>query len=117
MSISLTVAYVKAQFLTDMTRVDHDTMLGDIITDVVARAVAYIDSDDVTAQSNMPAELLRPLAKQVAYEYRRRSDTGLQSVTFPDGNVNRFSDDEWLNDVKSALDRNANFHYFGDQET
>lgn len=117
MAITLTIAFVKEQFLTDMTRVDHDTLLENLITDVVARAVAYLASDDITGQSNMPTELLRPLAKQVSFEYRRRTDPGLQSVTFPDGSVSRFNDEEWLTDVKATLDRNANFHYFGDQES
>jgi hypothetical protein len=115
MPISLTVAYVKEQFLTDMTRTDHDTMLGDLITDVVARAVEYIDDTNVIGQSTLPATLQRPLAKQVAYEYRRRSDVGLQSVTFPDGSVNKFNSDEWLDDVLTVLDR-SRYHSFGDQE-
>jgi len=116
MAITLTVAYVKEQFLTDMTRTDHDTLLENLIIDVVARAVAYIDDTDVTGQSTLHASLQRPLAKQVSYEYRQRTSPGLQSVTFPDGSVNKFSDDEWITDVKAALDRSRYFG-FGDQET
>ena len=115
MSISLTTTYVRAQFLTDMTGTDFDAMLGDLITDVVARAVEYLGDDAITGQSTMPAELLRPLAKQVSYEFRRRKDAGLTSISFPDGSVNKFSDDEWLKDVSIVLDRHT-YIYLGDQE-
>lgn len=116
MAISLTVAYVKSHFLTDMTTADFDTVLGELITDVVGRAVEYINDDDITAQATLPAELLRPLAKQVSYEFRRKKDPGLQSTSFPDGSVNKFSDDEWLPDVLGAIKRHTYFS-LGDQES
>lgn len=116
MAITLTVAYVKEQFLTDMTRTDHDTMLENLITDVVARAVTYLDDTAVTGQATLHASLQRPLAKQVSYEYRQRTAPGLQSISFPDGSVHKFNDDEWITDVKAAFDRRR-FFGFGDQET
>ena len=116
MAISLTVTYVKNHFLTDMTTTDFDTMLGELITDVVARAIEYINDATILTQATMPAELLRPLAKQVSYEFRRKKDPGLQSTSFPDGSVNKFSDDEWLPDVLGAIQRHMHFD-FGDQES
>jgi len=53
----------------------------------------------------LPASLRTKLIKQISYEFRRRKDIGLASVTYPDGTINKFAMDEWLPDVKAELDR------------
>jgi hypothetical protein len=52
-----------------------------------------------------PLDLRRKLLKQVAYEFRRRSDPGLSAVSYPDGTVSKFAIAEWLEDVEAMLSR------------
>jgi hypothetical protein len=54
-------------------------------------------------EDDFPASLRRKLLKQVSYEFRRRSDPGLSSVSYPDGSVQKFSIGEWLPDVEAEL--------------
>lgn len=56
-------------------------------------------------EDDLPAALRSKLLKQIIYEYRRRRDPGLSSVTFPDGNVQKFQIGEWLPDVEAHLER------------
>lgn len=64
--------------------------------------VTYDGGYDATS---FPKDLRRKLIKQIVYEFRRRNDPGLQTVQFPDGSISKFSMDEWLDDVRSVLDR------------
>jgi hypothetical protein len=57
------------------------------------------------AEDDLPVSLRGALIKQIAYNFRRRKDPGLSSVTFPDGTIQKHSIDEWLKDVKKELDR------------
>lgn len=53
----------------------------------------------------IPTALRSKLLKQITYEFRRRRDPGLSSVSFPDGTINKFATGEWLPDVEAALGR------------
>jgi hypothetical protein len=55
------------------------------------------------AENDYPSSLRRKLLKQVAYEFRRRSDPGLSAVSYPDGSVQKFALGEWLPDVEAEL--------------
>ena len=55
------------------------------------------------AENDYPTALRRKLLKQVAYEFRRRSDPGLSAVSYPDGSVQKFAIGEWLPDVEAEL--------------
>jgi hypothetical protein len=53
----------------------------------------------------IPADLEMAARSQVAYEFRRRKDIGLESVSFPDGSIQKVSSGEFLSSVKQVLDR------------
>jgi hypothetical protein len=56
-------------------------------------------------EDDYPPALRRKLLKQVSYEFRRRNDPGLSSVSAPDGSVQKFDIGEWLKDVEAELER------------
>jgi len=58
-------------------------------------------------QATLPRDLKRALIIHTAYRWRRRKDPGLTAVVYPDGSVNRYSQDEWLPNVKSILQRHG----------
>lgn len=106
MSVSITVANLKLNYLQKLTDVTtYDTVLQSMIDDVISVAVDYLDDDDYTSAATLPSALTRPLMKQCAYEFNRRQDLGLVSVTAPDGTLSKMEIEEWLSDVKMALDR------------
>ena len=53
----------------------------------------------------LPADLEMAARTQVAYDFRRRKDIGLESVSFPDGSLQKVSSGEFLPSVKAVLDR------------
>lgn len=61
------------------------------------------DEDDI------PEPVRNKLIKQMMYEFRRRKDPGLSSVTYPDGSINKYEIKEWLPDVKKVLMRKKRY--------
>jgi hypothetical protein len=53
----------------------------------------------------VPGDLEMAVRSQVAYDFRRRRDIGLESVSFPDGSIQKMSSGEFLPAVKQVLDR------------
>jgi hypothetical protein len=51
----------------------------------------------------VPEDLQQAVSTQVAYEYRRRNDPGLQAVAFPDGSIQKMDVGEFLSSVKTTL--------------
>jgi hypothetical protein len=51
----------------------------------------------------IPEDLQQAVCTQVAYEYRRRNDQGLQAVSFPDGSIQKMDVGEFLSMVKTTL--------------
>jgi hypothetical protein len=94
---------VKSEQYIDIKDDDRDDILTQLIEDVTARMISYLDNDPAAIVTD---ELAQACAKQVTYEFRRRKDLGLSSVTYPDGNINKYQVDEWLSDVLKILDRN-----------
>jgi hypothetical protein len=53
----------------------------------------------------IPADLEGAICQQVVYEWRRRNDPGLNSVSLPDGTINKMQVGEWLEAVEQTLKR------------
>jgi hypothetical protein len=67
----------------------------------------YDESDNFSAEAYVPipADLEGAVCQQVVYEWRRRNDPGLSTVSLPDGTINKFQVGEWLESVKATLNR------------
>jgi len=53
----------------------------------------------------IPGDLEGAICQQVVYEWRRRNDVGIRSVSLPDGTINKMDVGEWLEGVKTILNR------------
>ena len=53
----------------------------------------------------IPADLDGAICRQVVYEWRRRNDVGIRSVSLPDGTINKMDAGEWLEPVEKTLKR------------
>jgi hypothetical protein len=53
----------------------------------------------------IPADLENAVCREVAYRFRRRKDLGLQSVSFPDGSIQKMDTGQFLKEVRIILDR------------
>lgn len=53
----------------------------------------------------IPEDLEGAICQQVVYEWRRRNDPGISSVSFPDGTINKMQVGEWLDSVCQTLKR------------
>jgi len=68
---------------------------------------ALFEGDGLPSEGyNPPPDDLEMAARtQVAYDFRRRKDIGLESVSFPDGSIQKVNSGEFLPSVKAVLDR------------
>lgn len=100
-----TLSKVKsAQYTNLPSDSSFDVELETLIEDISQRAEAHLDHAVPYADiTEVPKSINDAIAKQVAYEFRRRKDTGLSSVSFPDGSVNKFDTGEWIKGVEQTL--------------
>ncbi len=68
---------------------------------------AFFEGDGSPPEGyNPPPDDLEMAARtQAAYDFRRRKDIGLESVSFPDGSIQKVNSGEFLPSVKAVLDR------------
>jgi hypothetical protein len=60
----------------------------------------YTETTEVLA---VPDDLKHACKEQVAFEFRRRKDLGLASVSMPDGSISVHQPAEWLSNVEETL--------------
>ncbi len=56
----------------------------------------------------IPSDMEEAICQQVVYEWRRRNDLGLRSVSQPDGTINKMDVGEWLEGVLPTMNRYRN---------
>ena len=92
---------------------EFDTDLQGLIEAVTAEMVNYIDDADrfPSDTGGTPGpDLKRACAEQCTYEWKRRNDRGLSSVSFANGSVNKYQVEEWLTKVEKILNRYKRYH-------
>jgi hypothetical protein len=114
MSVTINVALIKQTLLPELVdTTDDDAVIQEILDNVTNQVVSYLDDSSITGRATIPSDCEWPMMKQIAYEYRRRKDPGLSSVTFPDGTVNKYGDGEFLDGFVEVLDRARKIHIGG----
>jgi len=101
--MAITLARVKSKLYTNIDSADYDTELQELITAINAAAIEYMDNTDIDTPLDFTPAIERKLCIQISYEFRRRHDAGLSSVSYPDGSVSKYEVGEWLPDVKKVL--------------
>jgi len=108
--MSITVARLKKVLYIESEDTDvFDEAIEELIKTITAAAIEYLDNEDITEVSDFSVNLERSLCKQITYEFRRRKDLGLASHGYPNGSIDKMEIDEWLPDVKKALDRKCRY--------
>lgn len=107
--MSITLARLKSDLYLKISDSTYDAEIQELIDSIIDQAISYIDNDDYAAASDLTPEIERKLCQQINYEFRRRHDPGLASVTYPNGNINKYDIGEWLDDVKAVLFRYRRF--------
>jgi hypothetical protein len=103
--MSITIAQIKATYLSKLaSTTELDTALTNIMNAVIRKCIAYLDNEDYPEAEDLPENVEDELRKQIAYEFNRRKDLGLSSVTAPDGTISKFDVGTWLGQVKNVLD-------------
>jgi len=101
--MAITLARVKSKLYTNIDSADYDTELQELITVINAAAIEYMDNTDIDTPLDFTPAIERKLCIQISYEFRRRHDAGLSSVSYPDGSVSKYEVGEWIPDVKKVL--------------
>lgn len=105
--MSITIDVLKGSLYCDVQDTSFDNELQDVLDGVVNGMILELDNDSFTTASDFDgyADLERAIYKQATYEWKRRRDLGLSSTTFPDGTINKYNDDLFLNEVQEILNR------------
>ncbi len=103
--MAITLDRIKSKEFLAITNHDDDTDLQNTLDSVIARAISYLDNSDIDTAAKIPMAMEQSIYKQASYDWRRKKDIGLKSTADPNGNVMKYSDDEWLPEVKKVLNR------------
>jgi len=101
---------LKSESFLDKSVTSDDDDLTIMLVMMIDRVRAYCDDEDLDYTK---ISLQNAIVKQCTYEWRRKKDLGLSSVTFPDGSINKFSEGEYLPEVLSVIDRYRIFTFGG----
>jgi hypothetical protein len=114
MSVTISVDKIKSAFIPELKGTsDDDSIIEDLIEQITNQVVDYLDDSTVTGRATIPSACEWPMMKQISFEYRRRKDPGLSSVTFPDGTIQKYNDGELLRDFREVLNRHRKIHVGG----
>jgi hypothetical protein len=106
------VTKLKSKLYADISVNTYDDLLSDLGQEITDRMLSFMNSPAWIDPTTPSPELQRAALMQANYEWRRRNDPGLSSVTFHDGNVNKYTTEEFLPEVKAVLERNRSFQLF-----
>jgi hypothetical protein len=101
--MAITLSRLKSKLYLDIDNDTYDSEIQELIDSISAQAISCMANEDITSETDFTEEIERKLCIQINYEFRRRHDAGLSSVTFPNGNINKYETNEWLPDVKKVL--------------
>jgi len=101
--MAITLSRLKSKLYLDIDNDTYDNDILELINSMTVQAISYMNNDEIKSKDDFTEEIERKLCIQINYEFRRRHDPGLSSVTFPNGNVNKYDTHEWLPDVKKVL--------------
>lgn len=104
--MTLDITTLKSEAYLGIADSSFDEPLQIFLDGIISCAIDYIDNELIISIDELPEKLHHRILQQTAYEFNRRKDLGLLSVTYPNGTVNKFTIEEWLPNVKEALDRN-----------
>ena len=109
--MTISVDKLKGPLYCEVQDTTYDTELEEILDGVIANVISELDNSDFTESSDFDgyADLERAIYKQATYEWKRRRDLGLQSVSAPDGSVQKYEPELFLPEVQKSLDRHKVF--------
>jgi hypothetical protein len=103
------VDVLKSKLYADISGTGYDTLLETMGEQITDRMLSYLNRPTWIDEDTPPLEFIRAALMQANFEWRQRQSPGLTSVTFKDGNISKYTTEEWLPEVRSVLDRNRNY--------
>jgi len=104
--MTFTLTNLKGAAFLNIATKDSDLALQAIMDDILVQAINFMENEDITVDTvDTFPDVCRALLKQCAFEWKRRNELGLSSVSFPDGSINRYDIGEWLPEVEKIVDR------------
>lgn len=111
--MAITLDKLKSTMYCDVADTSgFDDVITELWSDVVDRAIGYLDdSTNYATEADLTADVEQALCKQIAKEFLRRGQLGLNSVTYPDGSISKYDEAEWMPQVKTVLERYKRYSF------